>query len=207
MKHPKKLFKTGILILVIICGYLFIPWMMLRAWITPLPESIQEQLDLALDYGFDGIIVYVDQGGKPAELYAAGWKDRENKVPMDPKDLFKIASISKLYIAVAAAKLVNTQKLSLDQTLAEYLPELIGRIENSERITLKMLLQHRTGIPNWTEDPEFPWANPIPDVNQILELVLDEPSDFEPDSRYKYSNTNYLLIGKILDKTLGYGHQ
>src|SRR5690606_14815256 len=87
------------------------------------------------------------------------------------------------------------------------LPELIGRIENADQITLKMLLQHRSGIPDWIEDPEFPWDKPPTDVNKVLELVLDEPAKFEPDSRYDYSNTNYLLIGKILDRTLGHPHQ
>lgn len=70
-----------------------------------------------------------------------------------------------------------------------------------------MLLKHRSGIPDWIDDPEFPWDKPPRDVNKVLALVLDEPSEFEPDSRYDYSNTNYLLIGKILDKTLGYSHQ
>jgi D-alanyl-D-alanine carboxypeptidase len=68
-------------------------------------------------------------------------------------------------------------------------------------------MQHRSGIPDWIKSPKFSWGNPPTDVNKILELVLDEPATFKPDSRYEYSNTNYLLIGKILDKTLGYGHQ
>jgi CubicO group peptidase (beta-lactamase class C family) len=207
MIHPKGLIRIFILTVVIICGWVFIPWVMLKAWVTPLPKTVQEQLDLSLDYDLDGIIVYLDQSGKKPELFVAGWKDKENKVIADPKALFKIASISKLYIAVAIAKLVKSKSLSLDKALADYLPELIGRIENAERITLRMLLQHRSGIPDWIEDSQFPWANPMTDVNKILELVLDEPSDFEPDSRYDYSNTNYLLIGKILDKTLGYDHQ
>jgi D-alanyl-D-alanine carboxypeptidase len=70
-----------------------------------------------------------------------------------------------------------------------------------------MLLQHRSGIPDWINDPEFPWDKSLTDVNKVLELVIDDPADFEPGSRYSYSNTNYLLIGNILDKTLGYGHQ
>jgi len=70
-----------------------------------------------------------------------------------------------------------------------------------------MLLKHRSGIPDWIDAPGFPWDKPPRDVNKVLELVLDEPSEFEPGSRYDYSNTNYLLIGKILDKTLGYSHQ
>ncbi|MCX2678951.1 serine hydrolase [Galbibacter sp. EGI 63066] len=207
MKSPKQLLKIIILTVVLICAVVFIPWDMARAWLAPLPDTIQEQLDNAIDYNLDGIIVYVDQSGKPPELYTAGWKDKENKVPADPQALFKIGSISKLYIAAAAAKLITSKNLSLDRNLADYLPELAGRVENADQISLRMLLQHRSGIPDWIEDPEFPWDKSLTDVNKVLELVLDDPSEFEPDSRYDYSNTNYLLIGKILDKTLGYNHQ
>ena len=137
---------------------------------------------------------------------AGGWKDRKTKVPADPKSLFRIASISKMYIAVAVTKLVNDKQLSLDKTLADYLPELVGRIENADKITLRMMVQHRSGIPNYTDYPGF-WVNDYSKNNkESLDLILDTPADFEPDNKYRYSNTNYLLIGEILDKTLGYGH-
>ncbi|MEQ8242813.1 serine hydrolase domain-containing protein [Fulvivirga sp.] len=183
----------------------FVPWILLKAWISPLPDTVQEQLNEAIDHGFDGMIVYVDQAGKPPEFYAAGWNDRKNKIPADPKALFKIASISKLYVAVAVAKLVNDNQLSLDKTLADYFPELADRIENSDRITLRMMVQHRSGIPNFTDTPGY-WEAPPKTNRENLELVLDKPADFKPDKKYRYSNTNYLLIGEILDKTLGYSH-
>jgi hypothetical protein len=52
-----------------------------KAWILPLPDTVQEQVNEAIDYGFDGIIVYVDETGKPPAFYTAGWKDRKNKIP------------------------------------------------------------------------------------------------------------------------------
>jgi len=194
-------------IVAIISIVIFPPWEGILTWLAPLPDTVQEQADDGVDRGLDGIIVYVDQPGKAPEFYAAGWKNKENKIPADPQALFKIASISKLYIATAAAKLVNEQSLSLDDTLAEHLPELVGRIEYADQITLRMMLQHRSGIPNFVDHAEFDWFIPHTDINKSLELVLDEPSDFKPDARYAYSNTNYLLIGRILDKVLGYSHQ
>jgi CubicO group peptidase (beta-lactamase class C family) len=128
-------------------------------------------------------------------------------VPADPHALFKIASISKLYIAVATSKLVNNKSLSLDDTLANYLPGLVGRIEYADQITLRMMLQHRSGIPDFIDQDEFDWFAPQTDTNKTLELVLDKSADFKPDARYSYSNTNYLLIGSILDKVLGYSHR
>ena len=204
-KQSKRIVKI-ILIMASISSLFFVPWILLRILLTPLPDTVQEQVNDAIGYGLDGMIVYVDQVGKPPQLYAAGWQDRKNKIPANPKALFRIASISKLYVAVAVAKLVNDNQLSLDKTLADYMPELVGRIENADKITLRMIVQHRSGIPNYTDYPGF-WENDYSkSTEESLDLVLDTPADFEPDKKYRYSNTNYLLIGEILDKTLGYSH-
>ena len=192
-------------IVAIICIVVFPPWDGIWAWLAPLPDTVQEQVDGAIDHGLDGIIVYVDESGQPPAFYTAGWKDRDNKIPADPQSLFKIASISKLYVAVATAKLVNDKRLSLDKTLADYFPELVGRIENAEKITLRLMVQHRSGIPNYTDHPGF-WENPPKSREETLELALDLPANFEPDEDYGYSNTNYLLLSKLIDKVVGYSN-
>ncbi len=196
----------GILRIVLLVGTItsmfFVPWILVKAWILPLPDTVQEQVDEAIAFGFDGMIVYVDQGGKEPVFYAAGWKNRENKIPADPHSLFKIASISKLYDAVAITKLVKNKRLSLDKTLADYFPELVGRIENAERITLRMMVQHRSGIPNLTDTPNF-WTDPPKSSEEALERVLDLPSNFDPGEDYEYSNTNYLLITLLIEKVTG----
>ena len=193
-------------IIAIICIAVFPPWGGIWAWLKPLPNTVQEQVDDAIGHGLDGIIVYVDEAGEPPALYTAGWKDRDNKIPAEPESLFKLASINKLYVAVATAKLVNDGRLSLDDTLADHFPELVGRIENAEEITLRLIVQHRSGIPNYTDQPDFAWDAPPKNNKETLELVLDLPADFEPDDEYSYSNTNYLLIAEILDNELGYDH-
>lgn len=207
MTKIKRLLRIIMPIVAIVCAVVFVPWKVIWFWVQPLPATVQKQVDQAISRGADGIIVYVDQPNKAPAFYAAGWKDKARKIPADAHTLFKIASISKLYIAVATAKLVNAKLLSLDATLAELLPELATRIEYADKITLKMMVQHRSGIPNYTDNPDFPWLKPFADIDKIVNLVLDKPSDFKPDSRYSYSNTNYILIGKILDKKLGYSHQ
>lgn len=194
-------------IVALVCVVVLPPWNGITAWLAPLPNTVQEQVNAAVEHGLDGIIVYVDRTGTPPALYASGWKNKATQTPADPQALFKIASISKLYVAAATAKLINNQSLSPDDTLADLLPEPAGRIENADRITLRMLLQHRSGIPNFTDQAGFDWTRSPVDYGEDLALVLDQPADFEPDTSYSYSNTNYLLIGMILDKTLGYGHQ
>lgn len=185
-----------------IASMFFVPWILLRAMFAPLPDTVQEQLDKGIKYGFDGIVVYVDQAGQPPEFYAAGWHDRENKIPADPHALFKIASIGKLYDAVAITRLVGDGRLSLDKTLAGYFPELVGRIENADKITLRMMVEHRSGIPNLTNTPNF-WIDPPKSSEEALQRVLDLPANFAPGEDYEYSNTNYLLITLLIEKVTG----
>ncbi len=203
-KQIKRILRI-VFIFASISSLWFVPWILVKAWILPLPDTVQEQVNEAIGYGFDGMIVYVDQGGKEPEFYAAGWKNRENKIPADPHSLFKIASINKLYVAVAITKLVNDKRLSLDKTLADYFPELVGRIENAEKITLRLMVQHRSGIPNFTDHPGF-WNNPQESNKDVLEYALDLPANFEPGDDYEYSNTNYLLLSRLIDKVVGYSH-
>ena len=188
-----------------ISSLFFVPWLLVKAWILPLPDTVQQQLDEAIGHGFEGMIVYIDEAGQPPQYFASGWHNRESKIPADPNALFKSASIRKLYDAVAVTKLVNDGRLSLDKTIADYLPDLIGRIENAEKITLRLMIQHKSGIPNFTDTPDF-WAAPSGSYEESLALILDQPANFKPGEDYEYCNTNYLLINKIMDDELGYGN-
>ncbi|WP_179019615.1 serine hydrolase domain-containing protein [Winogradskyella forsetii] len=201
----KQIFRIVLLVGTFISLW-FVPWILVKAWILPLPNTVQEQVDQTLGYGFDGVIVYVDEAGKPPAFYTAGYHNREQKIPAKPNALFKIASISKLYVAVAITKLANEQRLSLDQTLADYFPELMGRIENADQITLRMMVQHRSGIPNYTDSPDF-WKNQPNIGKDVLQYALDLPADFEPNKDYGYSNTNYLFLSRIIEKVVGYDRQ
>jgi D-alanyl-D-alanine carboxypeptidase len=169
------------------------------------PASVQEEVEKTLEDGYDGIIVCVNQSGK-SSFYSAGWNNRENLIPADPHVLFKIASISKLYIAAAATQLIAHEELSLDNTLAQLIPEVYSRIEYADKISLKMLLQHRSGIPEYIYTSGFQNTDPQESYMETASLIFDKPADFKPNKKYSYSNTNYLLIGEILDRALGYSH-
>ncbi len=202
-KKTKRIIRIALL-LGTVTSMFFVPWILVKAWIMPLPDTVQEQVNEATGYGFDGIVVYVDEAGQPPAFYTAGWKNTENRIPADPHALFKIASIGKLYDAVAITKLIHAGRLSPDSTLAYYMPELKGRIQYANKITLRMMVQHRSGIPNITATPDF-WINPPKNSKEALERVLDLPADFKPGKKYNYSNTNYLLIGEIIKKVTGLG--
>ena len=188
-----------------IISMFFVPWPIVKAWLKPLPDTVQEQLAEATDDYFDGMIVYVDRADKSPESYAAGWHEPVAQIPAKPEAYWKIASIRKLYVAVAIAKLAGDEIISLDNSLAHYMPPLEGRIEHANEITLRMMVQHRSGIPNFTDTPGF-WSSPGETNAENLALVLDMPANFKPDKRYEYSNTNYLLLSDIMDSVLGYPH-
>ncbi|MDT0647925.1 serine hydrolase domain-containing protein [Zunongwangia sp. F260] len=185
--------KTGIWIFRIllfvgtIVSLYFVPWPIVKVWIAPLPDSVQEQINKAEGYEFDGIIVCINKKGNQTELYTSGYKNKEKKIPANHNALFKIACVSKLYNALAVTKLVSIGKLSLEKTLSDYLPELKNRIEYADKITLRMLVKHRSGIPNY-KDTYMYWANPKETADENLALVLDKQANFKPDEDYEYSN-------------------
>ena len=203
-KQRKNLFRVVLLAGTAISLF-FVPWILVKAWILPLPDSVQAQVDEAISHGFDGMIVYVDQAGKTPEFYTGGWKDREARIPAEPDSLFKIASISKLYVAVSIAKLAKAERLSLDNTVADYFPELVGKLPYAEQITVRMLVQHRSGIPNFTSNPAF-WQNEQENGKHALDFALSMPTSFAPGEGYEYSNTNYLLLRQLIKNIVGYDH-
>lgn len=169
-------------------------------------NSVQEALDRAIANDLDGIWVFVDDGVNAPEFLAAGIQDRATSAPADVSNLFKIASISKMFMAVTGAKMAAAGTLGLDDTLAQWLPDLATRIENADQITVRHLLRHRSGVPDFDSAPGFSWNDPHTDIDAVLELVLDTPADFAPNAQFGYSNTNYLLLGRIFDTALGYHH-
>ena len=201
-KRNKRIFQI-LLITTSIGSLFFVPWLLVKSWILPLPDTVQEQLDEAIGHGFEGMVVYIDQTGQEPQYFASGWHNREEKIPARPDALYKIASISKLFDAVAVTKLTKEGRLDLDKTIADYLPQFASRLANSDKITLRMMLQHRSGLPNFTDTPGF-WESPTGTFEEGIALIYDQPAEFEPDTDYAYCNTNYLLLNKIMDVQLGY---
>ena len=108
------------------------------------PTSVQAILDSGVTGNIDGIFVYIDRPNADPQVLASGVQNRQTSEQATPEALFKIASISKLFIAVAATKLVEQNSLQMTDTLGMWLPELTTRIANAERITLEQMLAHRS---------------------------------------------------------------
>ena len=202
-KTTLTLLRIAAVIVTITSIYIFAPWQFALYYLSPLPANVQAQTHEAIEQGVDGIIVYIHKQGQQPEYFAQGWHNREQKIPAYPSALFKIGSIRKLYDAAALTKLTAAGRIDVDKTLADYMPSLIGRIENADKITLRMMVKHRSGIPNYTDTDNYDWSITYPDP---LALVLDRPADFSPNTDYGYSNTNYLLLRRIMSNVLGYDH-
>lgn len=140
--------------------------------------------------------------------YAAGLAKIEDQTRMQSCHLHYLQSIAKLYTAVITMKLQEEGKLEVENPITKYMPDLEAYIERADEITIKMLLNHTSGIPEYITNPNYLtqlWQKPQKDWNprQYLPFLKGKPLLFEPGSRYLYINTNYEILAMILDEVTG----
>lgn len=135
--------------------------------------------------------------GKVVYSKAIGKADMESGKELKTDTKFRIGSISKMFTAVMIFKAIEEKKLTLDQTIDHYFPG----IENAQKITVDNLLNHRSGIHNFTNDSAYLSYNTQSKTEtELLEIIQKVKSDFEPGSKSEYSNSNYVLLTFILEK-------
>ncbi len=159
-----------------------------------------------------GAILLVKRSGEPLWIGAAGWSNLEHQVPMRTNTPFRVGSITKMFVATVVMKLAEDGQLRLDDKLAERLPKVKGKIPGADRITIRHLLSHLSGIfdpPNESLRYQLQIVNE-PDridrmsIDELLEAyVYGKPLHFEPGQGYSYSNTNYWLLGQIVESIAG----
>lgn len=140
---------------------------------------------------------------------AQGYASLENKIPMENCHLQYLQSVSKTYMAVAILQLKEQGKIKLEEPITKYLPIKYSRyIKNPENISVRMLLNHTSGIPEYNDNPEFvseviehPLRNFSP--TDCLKVIAGKDPLFPPGSKYKYINTNYLLLSLIGNEITG----
>jgi D-alanyl-D-alanine carboxypeptidase len=142
--------------------------------------------------------VAVSRDGAVIYSKAVGFADVENKVKADETSKYRIGSISKTFTSVLILKAVEENKLDLNQTIDKFFPTL----KNAGKITIKHLLGHRSGIHNFTNDKDYlTWNTQAKTEKEMVAIITKGGSDFEPDSKADYSNSNYVLLTYILEKT------
>ena len=140
---------------------------------------------------------------------AQGYADLEHKTPMDNCHLQYIQSVSKSYMAVEILQLKEAGKIKLDEPITKYLPAKYSHyVKNAKEITVRMLLNHTSGIPEYNENPAFVSQvilHPLDyfTADDCLKSIANEQPQFAPGSKYVYTNTNYLLLSLIGDAITG----
>ncbi|MEV7994725.1 serine hydrolase domain-containing protein [Streptomyces sp. NPDC086077] len=174
---------------------------------SPAPDmdGVVAALNAAMAKGAPGAMArYTAPEG--ARSRAVGVRDRVSGAPMDVDARFRIGSVSKTFSAVVLLQLMEEGRLKLDRPVGRYLPGLLP----DERITVRHLLSHRSGLADYTEAmfnqtvPGFEAVrNRVFSYQELVDLSLAEPSTTEPGAAYKYSNTNFVVVGMLIEKLTG----
>lgn len=144
--------------------------------------------------------VAITKNGEVIYTKAIGYADVQSQKKADSNTKYKIGSISKTFTATLILKAVEEKKLRLDHNIHKYFPS----VPNSKTITISNLLNHRSGIHNFTNDENYLEYNNEPQTEaEMVNIIAKGGSDFEPDSKAEYSNSNYVLLSYILQKTYG----
>jgi D-alanyl-D-alanine carboxypeptidase len=150
------------------------------------------------------VTLAVDQAVRPAVLAASGTAERGGGATVNVDSQFRVASITKLFVATVVLQLAQEGRLDLSDPLARHVPGYPG----AERITIRQLLNHTSGVPDYGRTAHFGerlladrkrrWR-----TDEVLALVNGARPDFAPGTGYLYSNTGYLLLGQVIDAVTG----
>ena len=140
--------------------------------------------------------VSIFKEGKEIYTRSTGYANLKDSIPATKETKYHIGSISKTFTAAMIMKLIENGKLSLETKLYEFFPG----INNAKKITIKHLLQHRSGIYNYTNSKDFEnYFNKNTSRKKFLETIKKLGSVFKPDEKFEYSNSNYVLLSWIIE--------
>jgi len=174
-------------------------------------NSFDKLLKWSVYNGAPGIILYVNSPQKKF-LGSFGKADLIKNNNLRKDHMIRIASLTKTFIATLVLQLNQEGKIDLEDTIDKLLPQSVSsRIENSNKITVRQLLNHTSGILTYTPSLPYVWKKIWGiekkwSYSDALEIIYDKPALFKPGEKHSYSNTNYIILGLILDKILGYHH-
>lgn len=175
---------------------------------APTASDLQKSLDsLVRQEKFPAALASVSSRGRSSSLVSGSSRiDRPVPVPRDGQ--VRAGSNTKTFTAVAVLQLVAEGKVELDAPIEKYLPGLVrGEGIDANAITIRQLLQHTSGLPNYTEHIGLQRFEDIRHrffpPRELLDAALAHPAKFAPGARWEYSNTGYLLAGMVIERVTG----
>jgi D-alanyl-D-alanine carboxypeptidase len=167
-------------------------------------DKLDRELARLTHTGAPGAVVFVRRGAH-TRILADGYADRATRRPMRARDRFRIGSVTKTFTATVILQLAGERRLSLDDTVERWLP---GLVPGGERITVRQLLNHTSGLFNYTDDGQVlesmlsdrlrVWS-----PRELVAIATAHPPTFAPGTRWAYSNTGYIVLGLIAEAADG----
>jgi D-alanyl-D-alanine carboxypeptidase len=169
------------------------------------PGELRRLLDQIVAAGAPGAAALV-RDGHGVQRAASGLADLRTRRPMRPGLNYRVASVTKPFVATVVLQLVAEGRLSLSDTVEGWLP---GILPYGDQVTIRQLLHHTSGVPEYLVGPLLalygskqgrfrPWT-----PRELVALVADQPPLFPPGTTHSYSNTNYVLAGLIVEAATG----
>lgn len=190
MCYPTKLIRTLFAIL-LISG---------TARSGELSQEIGHLMETYMEQDLFSGVVLVGEGEEIRYERTFGKANKDFNVDNTPETKFNIASIGKTLTAVAIMRLVEQEKIALDDSITQYIPDW----PHEQIPQIRHLLSHTGGLGNYMRHPEFDAKkNTLRSLNALLALIYEEPLRFQPGTRFMYSNSGYILLGLVIEKVTG----
>lgn len=171
--------------------------------------------EVAANPSLPGELLHVDSPRQKLNVdLAAGVFDRDSQRPLDPRDLFRVASVTKTFVAASILKLYEEGKIKLDDPIDRYLPKEYTQILDTggyptSVITVRQLLTHTIGIHDYAQDPKYyeeVLSNPThrwTRMEQVQSAIKWGTPHFAPGQGYHYSDTGFILLGEMIEQLTG----
>ena len=184
-----------------------LPWLMsllcasLAATAVPAAADVDKRIDADVHAVLQrtdtpGAAIAVFKDGRLVYRQAYGLRNRDGHLPASVDTWFEMGSITKQFTAAAILQLQEAGKLTIDAKLAAYLPDA----PHANEVTLRQLLSHTSGLPEYLDGPDIEQVATRPaSFDQLVARIRDKPLDFAPGSRWSYSNTGYLMLGRVIE--------
>ncbi len=185
-----------------ILASLLLPAAMAAATAKPLDPAVTRRIDADVRRvlersGAPSAVIAIVDDGRVVYRKAYGLRDSERKLAATTDTHYEIGSITKQFTAAAILQLQEAGKLRIDDKLSKYLPDA----PHADEVTLRQLLSHTSGLPEYLDGPDVETAATKPATfAQLMARIQGKPLEFTPGSRMVYNNTGYILLGRVIEQ-------